>query len=111
MRCRACNSSNTRVTSTDQLNALVTKRYCRCLDCKTKFRTVERYEVAKPIPLKLCTMHDGCNNPYSKLNPVQIQTVRQLPQQGYSNGQIAIQLKVNSSTICRIVNYKTYKNV
>jgi transcriptional regulator NrdR family protein len=110
MRCRACNSCNTRVTSTDRLDDLVTKRYCRCLDCKTKFRTVERYEVAKPIPLEPCAMH-GSNNPKSKLNPMQIQTIRQLHQQGYSNGQIAIKVQVNSSTICRIVNYKTYKNV
>jgi hypothetical protein len=110
MRCRACNSRNTRVTTTDRLDDLVTKRYCRCLDCKTKFRTVERYEVAKPIPLEPCAMH-GSNNPKSKLNPMQIQTIRQLHQQGYSNGQIAIKVQVNSSTICRIVNYKTYKNV
>ena len=109
MRCRACNSRNTRVTSTDRLDNLVTKRYCRCLDCKTKFRTVERYEVAKPIPLEPCAM-PGSNNPKSKLNPMQIQTIRQLHQQGYSNGQIAIKVQVNSSTICRIVNYKTYKN-
>ena len=110
MRCRTCNSRNTRVTTTDRLDDLVTKRYCRCLDCKTKFRTVERYEIAKPIPLKPCAMH-GSNNPKSKLNPMQIQTIRQLHQQGYSNGQIAIKVQVNSSTICRIVNYKTYKNV
>jgi hypothetical protein len=110
MRCRACNSFNTRVTSTDQLDVLVTKRYCRCLDCKTKFRTVERYEVAKPIPLEPWAMH-GSDNPNSKLNPVQVQIARQLHQQGHSNGQIAIKLKVNPSTVCRIVNYKTYKNV
>ena len=110
MRCRACNSCNTRVTCTDRLNNLVTKRYCRCLDCKTRFQTVERYAVAKPIPLEPSALH-GSNNPKSKLNPMQIQTIRQLHQQGYSNGQIAIKLQVNSSTICRIVNYKTYKNV
>jgi len=110
MRCRACNSRNTRVTSTDQLDNLVTKRYCRCLDCKAKFRTVERYEVAKPIPLEPYSML-GHDNPNSKLNPTQVLTIRKLHQQGYSNGKIAIKLDVNSSTICRIVNYKTYKNV
>ena len=110
MRCRACNSRNTRVTTTDRLNNLVTKRYCRCLDCKTRFQTVERYAISKPIPLEPSALH-GSNNPKSKLNPMQIQTIRQLHQQGYSNGQIAIKLQVNSSTICRIVNYKTYKNV
>ena len=110
MKCRSCNSLNTRVTSTDRKSDLVTKRYCRCLDCGTKFRTVERYEVAKPIPLTITAMH-GSNNPNSKLNPAQIQTIRRLHQQGYSNGQIAAKLSVNPSTICRIVNYKAYKYV
>ena len=110
MKCRSCNSLNTRVTCTDRKSDLVTKRYCRCIDCGAKFRTVERYEIAKSIPLTINAMH-GSNNPKSKLNTTQIQTIRQLHQQGYSNGQIAIKLSVNSSTICRVVNYKTYKHV
>jgi len=40
-----------------------------------------------------------------------VQTVRHLHQQGYSNGQIALRLKMHRSTICKIVNYKTYKNI
>jgi hypothetical protein len=51
MRCRQCNSSNTRVTCTDHYGQY-TKRYCRCLDCNHKFRTIEQYEVLKPGPPK-----------------------------------------------------------
>ena len=47
MRCRKCNSRNTRVTSTDITNAVLTKRYCRCLDCKTRYQTTETYTVVK----------------------------------------------------------------
>ena len=110
MRCRSCDSINTRVTCTDQKNDLVTKRYCRCLDCGAKFRTVERYEVAKPVPLESSfaarTVHFN-----SKLTPFQIKTIRNLHQKGYSNGQIALKLEMHRSTICKIVNYKTFKNV
>ena len=110
MKCRACNSANTRVTSTDHLNDLVTRRYCRCLDCDSRFRTVERYEVAKPIPLE-SSLARRTSHFNSKLTPFQIQTIRRLHQHGYSNAQIALKLQVHRSTICRIVNYKTFKNV
>lgn len=109
MKCRSCSSSNTRVTCTGHYETH-TKRYCRCLDCGEKFRTVERYEVAKPIPLEPKVLQ-GCNNPNSKLTPHQVKLIRHLNQQGRSNAQIALKLGVNRSTICRIVNYKTYKTV
>ena len=110
MKCRSCNSSNTRVTCTDKLSDLVTKRYCRCLDCKAKFRTVERYEIAKPIPLESSlTARTAHFN--SKLTPYQVRTIRHLHQTGYSNGQIALKLQMHRSTICKIVNYKTFKHV
>jgi hypothetical protein len=110
MKCRVCNSANTRVTSTDHYNDLVTKRYCRCLDCGLKFRTVERYEIAKPIPLE-SSLAGRTAHFNSKLTPFQIQAIRNLHQNGYSNGQIALKLKMHRSTICKIVNYKTFKNV
>ena len=109
MNCRACNSTNTRVTCTEQAGD-VANRWCRCLDCKSKFKTIERYAVAKPIPLDPHVLR-GDKNPNAKLNAIQVQTVRHLHQQGYSNGQIALRLKMHRSTICKIVNYKTYKNI
>ena len=110
MKCRSCSSTNTRVTCTDQKNDLVTKRYCRCLDCGEKFRTIERYEVAKPIPLESSFTARAVHF-NSKLTPFQVKTIRNLHQKGYSNGQIALKLEVHRSTICKIVNYKTFKNV
>lgn len=110
MNCRQCNSSNTRVTCTEHLGPDVTKRYCRCLDCGCKFRTVERYEVAKPIPLK-AYKPIGTRNGNSFLTDNDILMIRHLHQKGLSNGQIAIRYDTARSTISRIVNYKTYANI
>lgn len=110
MKCRQCNSINTRVTCTDHLQDDLTKRYCRCLDCGCKFRTVERYEIAKPIPLKPYKPTD-VNNGNSKLTKRDVLMIRHLHQKGLSNGQIALRYNQHRSTICRIVNYKTYVNV
>lgn len=109
MRCRQCGSWNTRVTCTTK-ELEYTKRYCRCHDCGTKYRTVERYEVAKPIPVNPFRW-EGATNPNSKLTRNQILEIRVLHQQGLSNGQIALKYKQNRSTICKIVNYKTYKDI
>ena len=110
MNCRSCNSTNTRVTCTDKLTPEVVKRYCRCLDCGTKFRTVERYEVAKPIPIHLYKA-EGTANGQSRLNENEVQMIRHLHQTGLSNGQLAIRFGHNRSTISRIVNYKSYLNL
>ncbi len=110
MRCRSCNSSNTRVTCTDHLQPDLTKRYCRCLDCGCKFRTVERYEIAKTIPLKPHVL-TGTSNGKSFLTNDDILMIRRLHQKGLSNAQIAVRYGSNRSTISRIVNYKTYVNV
>jgi len=110
MRCRSCTSTNTRVTSTDKLTPEVVKRYCRCLDCGTKFRTIERYEVAKPVPIHLYKA-EGTANGQSRLNENEVLMIRHLHQTGLSNGQLAIRFGHNSSTISRIVNYKTYLNL
>ena len=110
MICRQCSSSNTRVTCTDHIGPEVTRRYCRCLDCGHKYRTVERYEVAKPIPLK-AYKPVGTKNGNSFLTDNDVLMIRHLHQKGLSNGQIALRYDTNRSTISRIVNYKTYINI
>ncbi len=42
MECPKCKSKETRVSCTED-HGYFTKRYCRCLDCKTRFRTKEKY--------------------------------------------------------------------
>ena len=110
MICRSCGSNNTRVTCTDHIQPDVTKRYCRCLDCGCRFRTVERYEIAKPIPLKPHVLR-GSAHTNSFLSDEDVLMIRHLHQKGLSNGQIAIRYGANRSTISRIINYKTYANI
>ena len=111
MNCRLCNSTNTRVTCTDKVHPEVVKRYCRCLECGAKFRTVERYEIPKPIMPETFSPSKGCNNGMSKLTEKDVLMIRHLHQKGLSNGQIALRYNINRSTISRIVNYKTYTNI
>ena len=42
MKCPKCNSKETRVSCTENHEDF-TKRYCRCLNCKARFRTTEKY--------------------------------------------------------------------
>lgn len=109
MNCRSCNSSNTRVTCTNKLKPDLVKRYCRCLDCGEKFRTIERYEVAKPIALNQY-IPIGTANGNSRLTKNEVKTIRYLHQTGLSNGQIALRFGHHRSTISKIVNYKTYRS-
>jgi hypothetical protein len=37
--------------------------------------------------------------------------IRHLHQKGLSNGQLAIRFHQDRSTISRIINYKTYRNI
>ena len=109
MNCRKCKSSNTRVICTNHFDDY-TKRYCRCLDCGTKYRTIERYEVAKPQAIRQF-IPAGTSNGHSTLTEHDVLMIRRLHQEGLSNGQIALKFQQNRSTICRIVNYKTYRNI
>lgn len=110
MNCRSCNSTNTRVTCTNKLMPDVVKRYCRCLDCGTRFRTVERYEIAKRIAINQY-VPKGTANGHSRLSADEVLMIRHLHQTGLSNGQIAIRFGHDRSTISKIVNYKTYRNI
>jgi len=42
MQCPECKSKETRVSCTED-HGDFTKRYCRCLNCKARFRTTEKY--------------------------------------------------------------------
>tara|TARA_A100000172_G_C2942447_1_gene76126 strand:- start:40 stop:333 length:294 start_codon:yes stop_codon:yes gene_type:complete len=58
MQCPKCKSKNTRVGTTEGHGAF-TKRYCKCLDCGLKFRTIEKYfnAIEKPGPKESLNEH------------------------------------------------------
>ena len=53
MKCPKCHSKETRVTCTehhDKESKTYTKRYCRCLDCESRFRTIEEETIEVENP-------------------------------------------------------------
>ena len=107
MKCRACSSKNTRVTCTDHFDDL-TKRYIRCLDCGTKFRTVERYEQLKPGPKK------GYHRPgivargsapgSAIFTENDILEMRNLHKKGTTLKELSVKYGVGTSYVSKIVN-------
>ena len=110
MKCRKCNSKKTKVTVTEHKQE-VTWRYCRCLDCDTRFKTIERYEYQKRTPLNRVPTPKGCANYNSRFTPQDIYDIRKRYEKGDSAGQIALKYGCGRSTIQRIATYKTYKDV
>jgi len=114
MKCRKCSSKNTRVTCTDHFEK-TTKRYCRCLDCGEKFRTVEMYECGKPGPPKgrprPGNIARGSAHGAAIFTEADILAMRKLHHEGKTLKQIAEKYGVGSSYISKIVNYKQWKHV
>ena len=114
MRCRYCNSKNTRVTCTDHFNK-ITKRYCRCLDCESKFRTIECYEIAKPGPppgqSRKRNVVRGQSHGTSIFKETDIQMMRLLYEQGETLKFIAAKYGISSSYTSRIVNRKAWSHL
>lgn len=114
MRCRQCNSKNTRVTCTDHFSTY-TKRYCRCLDCNTKFRTVECYEKPKPGPQpgtpKPGKIARGTAHGSSIFEEGDIRMMRLLYQEGQTISVIAKKYGISTSYTSRIVNRKAWTHI
>ncbi len=114
MKCRKCSSKNTRVICTEH-SEKSTKRYCRCLDCGEKFRTVEMYECGKPGPPKgqprSGHIARGSSHGSSIFTEKDIVAMRQLHREGKTLKQISERYGVGSSYVSKIVNYKQWKHV
>lgn len=114
MRCRACNSRNTRVTTTDQTNATLTKRYCRCLDCKAHYQTIEKYLVLKPGPepgSKTRSKLVGSANHQAVLTESNVIQLRRMHKEGMNQRQLAQIFGVCNQHVSRIVTYKIWTHV
>lgn len=114
MRCRYCNSKNTRVTCTDHYDK-ITKRYCRCIDCGCKFRTIEHYEIPKPGPMpgtrRPGNRARGSDHGSSVFKEADILNMRLLFQQGTTLKEIADKFGISTSYTSRIVNRKVWTYV
>ena len=114
MLCRSCSSQNTRVTCTEKFESY-TKRYCRCLDCGHKFRTLERYELPKPGPPKNYNrpgrIARGSSHGRSILTEENVLEMRQLYKKGWTLQELKNKFGMSTSYISKIVNYKQWKHV
>ena len=114
MRCRACNSCNTRVTSTDKRYVNVVYRYCRCLDCKTHYKTIETYALYKPGPKpgsKTGSKLIGSANHQAVLTESNVIQLRRMYREGINQRQLAQIFGVCSQHVSRIVTYKIWTHV
>ena len=91
----------------------MTKRYCRCLDCDFKFRTIERYEKYRRGPKKGGKLPDttGSKNGFSVLTERNVKDIRQLKQRGKTNREIAVIYGIDSGHVSRIINYKVWTHI
>jgi transcriptional regulator NrdR family protein len=115
MKCRCCNSSNTRVTATEH-HLYETWRYCRCLDCDTRYKTIETYAVKKPgavfgVKRRPNTIKRGEEHSQSVLTEANVKRIRLLAESGSPYINIAKEYGVHISTIYRIVKRKLWASV
>lgn len=111
MKCRYCNSKNTRVICTNHFDRY-TKRYCKCLNCNAKFRTVEKYELPKPGPLPGCfSQTKGQANGRSVFKESDIRMMRLLRLQGKTVKSIAEKYGISTSYTSEILNGKAWSHI
>lgn len=115
MKCRYCNSLNTRVTVTEH-QGNETWRYCRCLDCKAKFKTIETYAIKKRGSIPGVPQHENCvkrgeSNGSSVLTEDNIRTIRQLAENKVTYDVISKKFGVCKSTVYKIVKRKRWEHV
>ena len=114
MRCRTCNSRNTRVTTTDKRYVNVVYRYCRCLDCKTHYKTIETYALYKPGPKKgskTGPKQIGSENHQSVLTETNVIRLRHMYQKGTKQIELVKIFGVSATTVSRIINHKMWTHV
>ena len=115
MKCRACYSSNTRVTCTEH-KLDTTRRYCRCLDCGEKFRTTEQYEqpkrgVPRGTPAHPNQSKLGSTNGSSVLTEKNVIDIRLLASGNQTYAEIAKKFGIHKDTVYRIVKRKMWSHV
>lgn len=114
MHCRSCSSNNTRVTCTE-VHEKFTKRWCRCLDCGSKYTTIEKYEKGKPGPNKGTprpgVIAVGSAHGSSVLTEQNVLAIRSLADAGKTYKQISVKFGISASYISRIVNKKSWTHI
>jgi transcriptional regulator NrdR family protein len=106
--CRLCNSSNTRVISTDRLAGLNTKRYCRCVSCNSTFRTIEQYEEIKTNAKRTLA---GAAKDIAVLEKADVLRLREMYADGVKQIKLAEIFGISHQHVSSIVNRKKWAHV
>ena len=115
MKCRKCSSMNTRVTVTEH-HGHETWRYCRCLECKCKFKTIETYAIQKSGPVpgykpKSNCIKYGVENGWSVLTEDNVRTIRRLADEEANYNDIAQKFGIHKNTVYRIVKRQLWSHI
>jgi hypothetical protein len=115
MKCRSCNSLNTKVTVTEH-KLTETWRYCRCLDCAARYKTIEKYAVLKCGSLPGVPQHVNCRARGEKissavLTELNVLEIRKRAADNQTYYEIAKHFGVHKDTIYKIVNRKSWAHV
>ena len=115
MKCRHCNSTNTRVTATEH-HGNESWRYCRCLDCGSRYKTVEQYALLKRGAPKGVPQHPNCKRKGEQISTAvltekNVLLIRKLASDNQTYVQIAKQFGVHKDTIYRIVKRKLWAHI
>lgn len=120
MDCPDCHASETRTTVTehrrDEQGNKYTKRFCRCLNCGARFRTIERYERVKPGPKVGSTRMGGEHmqgekNHASVMTDQNIREIRALVAAGRKQKDVAAQYGISANRVSLIVRRLAWKHV
>tara|TARA_X000000368_G_scaffold399412_1_gene370353 strand:+ start:143 stop:622 length:480 start_codon:yes stop_codon:yes gene_type:complete len=107
MNCPNCESKQTRVTVTSHREGY-TIRYCRCLDCKHKFKTEERI-----------VKYEDLKRRNTRLDEDKVRNIRLIAKKakqkgekvGETNKNLAIEYDVDLSTIKSVIANRTWTDV
>lgn len=115
MKCRACNSLNTKVTVTTH-KPTETWRYCRCLDCCAHYKTIEKYAVLKRGSIPGVPQHVNCRVrgeqiSTSVLTEANVLEIRRCASDNQTYLQIAKRFGIHKDTVYKIVNRKSWAHV
>jgi len=107
MNCPNCESKQTRVTVTSHREGY-TIRYCRCLDCKHKFKTEERIVKYEDLKRRNTRLDE---EKVRKIRAVAKKAKQKGEKVGETNKNLAIEYDVDLSTIKSVIANRTWTDV
>jgi len=115
MKCRYCNSFNTRVVVTEH-HGNETKRYCKCLDCEARYKTIETYALAKRGARPGVPQHENCRLKGEQVGTAvltadNVLEIRRRAAEKQTYTQISKHFGIHKDTVYKIVKRKCWSHI